>query len=277
MQVGATSPFSGGELKHIDPLNQIGQEQQIQSNSISLEKVETKPPLSESDIKKLIFNRIKSGETKELSECLTTLDAIQKSKHLSASMKFESEWAGGEEEMKPLQYACFLGNIEAVQVLIDHGAAVNDFGNTSDSTQRGSIHFALDANHPKIALLLLTKGAKDKLASCETFHAFRKYQLPTEWGGSWTCLSALHMAIIKNMPEIVDALVKVSGAIISLKASGSNSCLHLAARDGNEEMVRRLLSHGAKSVLSVKDQFGKTPKEVALAKKHDHLVGLLTT
>jgi ankyrin repeat protein len=191
-------------------------------------------------------------------------------------MKFETQWAVGEEEMKPLQYACFLGNIAGVQVLLEHGASVNDFGNTSDSTQRGSIHFALDADHSNIALLLLEKGTKDRLASCEIFHALRKYKLPTEFYGSWTCLSALHMAIIKNLPEVVDKLLTAGDAKIAEKASGNNSCLHLAARDGNEAMIKLLLSHGAKVVLGVKDQFGKTPRDVAIANKHDHLKELLT-
>lgn len=274
MYVGTTSPFSGSELVKTDQLNQVHQEQQIHANS--LEQVEIKPQLSENDVKEFIFNKIKSGEAKELNECLIALDTLQKSKHLSSSMKFETQWARGEEEMKPLQYACFLGNIEVVKVLLEHGASVNDFGNTSDSTQRGSLHFALDADHSDVALLMLEKGAKDRVASCETFHAFRKYKLPTEWGGSWTCLSALHIAIIKNLPEVVNKLMIVGDGKIAVKASGSNSCLHLAARDGNEAMVKLLLSHGAKSVLGVKDQFGKTPKDVAIANKHDNLVELLT-
>ncbi|MDR3623514.1 MAG: ankyrin repeat domain-containing protein [Chlamydiales bacterium] len=248
-------------------------------NSSDIQEIRSKDvplPITEEYIKKSIFYLLQSGELEALCIHLGSLDSLQKSKYFSSTMKFETSWARGEEEMTPLQYACFLGNIDGVKLLIENGASVNDFRNTSDSTQRGSLHFAIDADHFDIALLLLSKGAKDRVASSDTFHAFRKYQLPEEWGGSWTCLSALHMAIIKNSHEVTRELLRTGDAKILVKASGVNSPLHLAARGGDEEMTKLLLSSGANATLNLKDNFGKTPKQVAASKKHDHLLTLLS-
>lgn len=219
------------------------------------------------------FNSLESSALESLRIQLGGFDALQKSKYFSSTMKFSSSWARGEEEMTPLQYACFLGNIEDVKLLIEQGASVNDFRDTSDTTQRSSLHFAIDAGHAPIALLLLSKGAKDRVASCDTFHALTKYRLPKEFGGSWTCLSALHMSIIKNWFEVTKALLNTGNAQIKVNASGNLSPLHLAARVGNEEMVKLLLSSGAS--VSDKDHCGKTAKEVALNEKHEHLLPLL--
>lgn len=275
MHVEIRQPFS--DLPTIIPnqSNQINQEQRAHTDSIT---AGTASQLSENDIKKALFNKIKSGKENELNEYLTSFDILQKTKYLSSSMRFVTQWAaGGVEEMKPLQYACFLGNIDAVRVLLKHGASGNDFGDTSDSTQRGSLHFALDANQPQIALLLLEKGVKDEVASCQASHGSSEYQVPKEWGGSnWACLSALHMAIIKNMNEVVERLLSTGAANISEKASGINSCLHLAARSGNEGIIKVLLSFGAKAVLRIKDQYGRTPQDVAIANGHTHLLELLS-
>lgn len=257
MHIATTSPFSEGI-----------------SSSVT---VETALRLSESGIKETIFNRIKSGEANKLNEYLTSFDALQKTQYLSSCMQFETQWSRAEENMTPLQYACFLGNIDVVRVLLEHGASGNDFGDTSNSTQRGSIHFALDANQAEIALLLLKQGAQDEAASCHQFHGLREYQLPKEWGsGSWTCLSALHMAIIKNMEEVVEELLITGAAKISEKASGNHSCLHLAARNGNKKIIKQLLFYGANTLLRSKDQSGSAPQDVARANGHHDLLELLS-
>ncbi len=179
-----------------------------------------------------------------LQEHLKLMDQEQKTKYFASTLKFASSWARGEEEMTPLQYACQLGSMDCVQLLVQQGAPVNDCRNTSDSTQRGSIHFALDANHPEIALYLHSQGAEDRLASCDNIHGFSKYQLPAEYGGSWTCLTALHMAIIKKYHALVQALSGENN--LKVRASGGLTTLHLAASSGDEQMVALLLSNGAK-------------------------------
>lgn len=255
--------------------SQICQNQQIHSNSV--ENVKNISQLSEDEIKEMIFKQIESGNAHELNEAFLGLDSKQKVKLFSSSMSYSTDWVQGEENMNPLQYACFLGNVEVVKVLLDHGAPVNDADSMYNlSTNRGSIHCALDAGHSQVALLLLERGAKNQLASCTATHGRVSYRLPTEYLYSWTCLYALHMAIVKNMPEVVEKLLTVCTDEIKKRASGYTSCLHLAARDGNETILTLLLSHGAKELLGSKDSFGKTPMDLAIAAKHENLAKLLT-
>ncbi len=223
-------------------------------------------PTDEREIKKYIFDSVKNNQLEECEGLLETLEESQKTQVLASTSKFETSWAQGNEDMTPLQYACFSKNLEAVKVLIKHGAQVNDFANTSDSTQRSSIHFAIDANQSDIALYLIAQGARDSLASSETFHAFRFYKLPAEYGGSWTCMSAFHMAIIKDMPEVVEALFRTSSVNVRGKASGNNTALHLAMRKGNEKIVKLLKYKCAKEfedLLAIKNSDAKYPQDIA--------------
>lgn len=224
-----------------------------------------------------LFEALRLDQLEKIEIELSQLDPLQKSKLFSSRMKVVSSWVGEEEEMTPLQYACFRGNKKAVELFITQGASVNDMGDTSLSTQRAAIHFAIDANHPDIALLLLEKGAEDpRPASCKKYHGKKEYQLPLEFGSSiHTCLTALHMAIIKYMPEVVEKLLKDGKAEIKEKASGINTCMHLAARTGSEDMVKMLLSYGGRAALQVKNSDGQTPQEIALEYNHGHLADLL--
>lgn len=245
----------------------------INSQEIRAQKFSFETDVDET--KKIIFDSLKSRELKTLQLHLGGLDPLQKSKYFSSTMKFRTSWARGDEEMTPLQYACFLGNFDGARLLIDLGASVNDFGKTSDSSERSSLHFAVDGSHFAIAMLLLSKGAKDRLAFCDTMHAFKNYQLP-ELGSSLKCVSTLHMAIIRNAHELVEALLRSGGADIKMNTGGANSPLHLAARGGDEKMVKLLLSLGAKTSINLKNADDKIPKEVAEFNNHYHLLAMLS-
>ena len=121
-------------------------------------------------------------------------------------------------------------------------------------------------------MFLLSQGAEDRLASCDKFHSFSKYLLPAEYGRSWTCLTALHMSIIKKQPELVQALSNEKN--LKVRASWGLTALHLAARSGDEKMVTLLLSNGAKGQLNLKTNNGMTPKDIAATRKYEHLLHL---
>jgi ankyrin repeat protein len=226
-------------------------------------------PTDEREIKKYIFDSIKNNQLEECEVLLETLEASQKTQILASTSKFETSWAQGNEDMNPLQYSCFSKNLEAVKMLVKHGAQVNDFANTADSTQRASIHFAIDANQSDIALYLIAQGARDRVASCETFHAYRFYKLPAEYGVNWTCLSAFHMAIIKDMPEVVEALFGTCGVNLREKASGNNTALHLAMRKGNEKIFEILkYSKEFGDLLTIKNSDAKLPQDIAKENGH---------
>ena len=289
-------------LKHLyatdmsHPSNQISQNPHVLFHPV--EKVKDISQLSEKAIKEFIFRLIQSDEADELNEYFLSLDSVQKWKLFSSYMKYKSDWTGWFEYINPLQYACLLGNIEVVKVMLKHGAPVNDAESIyNPATQRGSLHFALDEGHTHVALLLLEKGAMDSLAFCSDVHAHKAYKLPAEsnhvafpeprtgiidynlpanYKPSFSYISGLHIAIVKNMPEVVEKLLTVGKADIAQRAGGYTSCLHLAAREGHEALVKLLLAHGAKVVLDSEDYHGNTPKDMAIAAKHENLLKLLT-
>ncbi len=229
---------------------------------------------SEGKIKELTFSWIERGN---LDACIQLLEALipsQKTKLFSSTLEVHTNWADQEEKMTPLQYACFLGKLEVVKMLIAHGAEVNDLAETSDRTQRASLHFALDEGHSEIALFLISKEADDGLASCDTYHAFSNYnKLTSEDVGSKSCITALHMAIIKNMTEVVQALYEKGKIDISAQASGGNSALHFALEQGNEQIVNILKqSQDFNGLLDVKNNNSYTPREIAQMHGHRDLL-----
>lgn len=245
---------------------------------MSLSVTQPIPRIGITDVRSAItheaFARIKKG-VRELEPYLKMLNPQEKEMLFSSTMKVNSTWVGGNEDMNPLQYACFLGQKDVVALLLDHGAPVNDFGCTSKDTKRASIHFALDAghNHKEIASLLIEKGAKDEMALCTTKYGMERYLIPPFYKESH--LSALHMAIIHNHFEIVKDLVNNKCSDVLALTTGSFSCLHLAARRGNKEMLEFLLSNGAKELVNQKDGFNETPKQVAIDNNHHDLAAIL--
>lgn len=208
-----------------------------------------------------VFNNIQSRDIEHLKQILGNLSVEEKTKLLSSKMEFNTTWARGKEEMTPLQYCCYINNFDAFKVLINSGANVHDFTSTSDSTQRSSLHFAIDSNASEIALFLIFQGVQDRLASCDTLYGLKAYGLPNEFGGSFTCMSALHMAIIKNMYIVVEKLLQSGNVNIMEKSSGINSVLHLAAKNKNIEIYNLLLAHGGHKLTEVKNHLNMTPAE----------------
>lgn len=220
-----------------------------------------------------IYQFIHDNEIEKCDLFIGSLSSSEKEKFLSSTAKFHSSWALADEEMTPLQYACFSKNLEGVKMLVKHGAKVNDFANTSDSTQRASIHFAIDADQAAIALYLIHLGAENKQASCERLHALKFYRLPAETDCSWSCLSALHMAIIKNMPDVVNALCEKKNIDIRSKASGGNTVLHLALMHERVEIIDLFKKFNEfDSLLSLKNDHQQTPLSIA---KEKNMLSLL--
>ncbi|XP_015114985.1 ankyrin repeat and MYND domain-containing protein 2 [Diachasma alloeum] len=95
------------------------------------------------DVQKEIFTKITNNEAGEL-------------KSLLASSKIKIDFVD-ENGMSPLQHACYKGNKEIAQMLLDQGADVNACQHEHDYK---ALHFAALSGNADLCHLLLTHGAK---------------------------------------------------------------------------------------------------------------------
>ena len=79
----------------------------------------------------------------------------------------------------------------------------------------------------------------------------------------------LHSALAGNSAPCVRLLVE-AGADVTAVQAGGVSAVHQAAAQGNLEALQVLTRHGA--ALHVIDDQGRTPRELALAAGHHHIV-----
>ena len=87
---------------------------------------------------------------------------IGKIKHLLESGS-ETETPKPSSGARPLGWACLHGNMEAVQLLLDHGADVNN----GDSRGNCPLHAAAFLGHDAIVAVLLSSGANPRQASSD--------------------------------------------------------------------------------------------------------------
>ena len=73
--------------------------------------------------------------------------------------------------------------------------------------------------------------------------------------------------------EVVAVLLGREGIDLEDPGTGGGTALHVAAFNGNVEIVRRLLNHAAE--IDAKDDSGATPLMIAFAQKHEEVVRLL--
>ena len=118
------------------------------------------------------------------------------------------------------------------------------------------LHFAAFFNQPTIARELVRRDADVAAVSMN----------PME-------VTPLHSAAAAHATEIVRMLVE-SDAPINAKQHGGWTALHAAADNGEEEMIKILLQHGADPLLQNDD--GKTPAQIAQLKGRDKAFQLLS-
>jgi ankyrin repeat protein len=111
------------------------------------------------------------------------------------------------------------GDTQAVQKLIEEGAAVNDVGR-DDFPGDPPIAIAAARGNTAIVEILSKAGANPNACCC-------------------SCVTALHRAIEQGHTDTVTRLLE-DGADPRIQYDGRMSTLELAKRSGNPEIVRRI-------------------------------------
>jgi ankyrin repeat protein len=135
--------------------------------------------------------------------------------------------ASSSEGWTPLHAASSGGHVEAVEVLLERGAAVD----ATTLLGKTPLHLALDANMSKTALALLARGAD---AGCR------------DASGTTPLLVACEKGLDEVVRELLSRGAAVDGAAAYRKdKSGSTTPLLAAIQHGHVEVLQQLLARGA--------------------------------
>lgn len=148
----------------------------------------------------------------------------------------------------PLQYATEYGHYEMAKLLIDNGVDVNYL-----EERLSAIHVAACKGETKIARLLIE-------SKCDVNARNRKG------------VSPLHCAVANGHREVVSLLLTAHARVNVKGQTSDRTPLFMAGEMGDVEVVKMLLSHGAK--LNLTDQFGMTPLNVVCNRNNSEIARL---
>uniref|UniRef100_K3YQT1 S-acyltransferase n=1 Tax=Setaria italica TaxID=4555 RepID=K3YQT1_SETIT len=177
-----------------------------------------------------------------------------------------------------LQWAALNNRVAAAQYILEHGADVNAI----DHTGQTALHWSAVRGHIQVAELLLKEGAKMDAADLygyQTTHVAAQYgqtaflchiiakrnadhDVPDNDGRS-----PLHWAAYKGFADTIRLLLFL-GAYRARQDKEGCTPLHWAAIRGNLESCTVLVQAGKKEDLTVQDNTGLTPAQVAADKNH---------
>lgn len=184
----------------------------------------------------------------------------------------------------PLMLACTKTNYETVELLLKHGAFVNNVNKDGWSP----LHLASRAGSPKIVKLLIDNGAdvnkitKNKRTALHTacLHgnlpvAKKLLENSAEKTEDSCGNSPLHECVLSGNIEICELLVKYGSDRLCKNISGFG-LLHLAASQGNDDMVKYLVQN-LECDVNAKSSSGLTPLHCAAHRKHKKTCELLNS
>ena len=185
----------------------------------------------------------------------------------------------------PLHSAALKGSSEAVRLLIDSGAKVDE----ADNKDWTPLHVACQHGHTAVVEILIRAGADpNKLISMgrNALHlaAFEgrvqiaemllensvKVHVPDK--DLWT---PLHLATQEGKTPIALMILKRREANINAQAHNGRTPLHSAAFYGRKDLVKALLDHGANTY--VQDEKGWSQLHLAAQEGHLEIVEMLVT
>jgi ankyrin repeat protein len=180
--------------------------------------------------------------------------------------------------LTPLHLAVQYGREDVVRYLIMNGADVNATPYRGQFLHLTPLHFAANCGRPQIAKILLKNGAKvnakikENPATTPLSYAYqlgfnKVVKVLKEYGGQKKYDGPqypLHGALMSKNKSKVESLTKAGSNVNKKPLKGpykGKTSLHVAAENGDSEMVKFLLSNGAN--LHVKTDYGATPLYMA--------------
>ncbi|WVZ77593.1 hypothetical protein U9M48_025446 [Paspalum notatum var. saurae] len=179
-----------------------------------------------------------------------------------------------------LQWAALNNRVAAAQYILEHGADVNG----TDHTGQTALHWSAVRGHIQVAELLLKEGAKVDAADFygyQTTHVAAQYgqtaflcHIVVKWNADHDVpdndgRSPLHWAAYKGFADTIRLLLFL-GAYRARQDKEGMRCtpLHWAGIRGNLESCTVLIQAGKREDLTVQDNTGLTPAQLAADKNH---------
>ena len=201
----------------------------------------------------------------------------------------------------PIHIACQLGFLDMVQVLFQYGGVkiLNQKSNEMNMYLKAGeypLHKAVLHGHFNVTQFLLKNGARPNLTNedmkwtplhtliyrgkhiKQSKKLIRLIQLLIRHGADVNqkdtySYTVLHMAASRNLPFVVDFLVKKTNIQINAKEQSGDTALHKAARFNGLKIAQILLKKGAS--FTIKNKWNDTPLDQAREQGHSKMVRLL--